>query len=60
MRIVAGSLLVSLDAPVGHVLDLVDPHDPVLRRVSLLHHVELKVLVADLCVAHPVVTRRLA
>ena len=49
------SLLHVVSRPVGHVLDLVYPHDPVLRGVGLLHHLQLEVLVADLGVAHAVV-----
>ena len=51
--------LLPLDAPVGHVLDLVDADDPVLGGVGLLHHLQLVVLVPDLGVAHTVVARGL-
>ena len=47
-------------AAVLQVLHLVDAHDPVLGGVRLLDDVQLKVLVADLHVAHAVVAGRLA
>ena len=45
----------SSDASVWHVFDFVDSDDPVLGGVGLLHHVQLKVLVANLSVADSVV-----
>ena len=45
----------SIDPPVGEVLDLVDPDHPVLRGVGLFDHGQLKVFVADLGVPHPIV-----
>lgn len=44
----------ALHAPVGQRLDLVDAHEPVLRGVGLLQHVQVEVLVADLGAAHAV------
>lgn len=44
--------------PVVQVLDLVDPHQPVLRGERLLQVLELDVLVADLGVARAVEARR--
>lgn len=51
---------IRLHAPVAQVFHLVDPNQPVLGRVRLLQHVQLKVLVADLGTSNPVVPGRLA
>lgn len=49
-----------LHPAVLQVLDLVDTDEPVLRRVRLLQHVQLKILVADLRIAHTVIACWLA
>ena len=41
-------------------LHLVDPDDPVLGRVRLLHMLEFELLIANLRVAHTIVARRFA
>jgi hypothetical protein len=45
---------------IGHIFDLVDPHNPVFGCVSLLQNVELKVLVSNFGVSNAVKAWRLA
>lgn len=47
-----------LESAVGQRLDLVDADQPVLSGISLLQHVQVEVLVADLRAAHTVEARR--
>lgn len=37
---------------------LVYPHKPVLCSIGFLQHIQLKVLVANLCITNSIVTRR--
>lgn len=45
---------------IGHLLHLVDAHEPVLGGVRLLHGVQIKVFVANLGTANTIVARWLA